>query len=287
MQRIVLTGSSGFIGSHFREDYGSQLTINTFSFLKDSLSSLSLDTTDAIIHLAGLVHQMGGAKEEAYIHDNVDNTLNLAKKAKEAGVKHFIFMSTVKVYGEENSGVYTENSPCIAVDMYGKSKHKAEEALLLLEDENFTVSIIRTPIVYGEGVKANILKLIGIVDSIKILPFGNISNKRSMVYVKNITYLIFTLITQKKSGIFLASDDTTLSTSEFIQSIAQALNKKTLLFNPYILAPLLHLVKNSIYKRLYLSLHVNNQQTKTILSLKNPYSTQEGIKRTVLWYKAR
>jgi len=135
-------------------------------------------------------------------------------------------MSTVKVYGEETTSVYTESTSCHPEDEYGKSKLKAEEELQKLEDENFKVSVIRTPIVYGYGVKANIKSLVNLVNKIPLLPFGKIENKRSMVYIGNLCNLVDEIITQQKSGIFLACDDEPLSTSRLIELIAKNLDKK-------------------------------------------------------------
>lgn len=133
--------------------YKQKYNIRSFSFLKDDINNLDCSSVDIVFHLAALVHQMGGASAEEYERVNVSQTLELAKRAKKAGVKQFIFMSTVKVYGEETNTKYSE---CYPEDEYGKSKLKAELELLKLEDENFKISIIRTPIVYGFGVKANI-----------------------------------------------------------------------------------------------------------------------------------
>ncbi|MCD4667122.1 MAG: NAD-dependent epimerase/dehydratase family protein, partial [Sulfurimonas sp.] len=188
--KVLLTGSNGFIGNYFKDNYENKYNINTFSFLNDNFQDLDLQNTDTIIHLSALVHQMGGASEKEYEKVNVTQTLNLANKAKENGVKHFIFMSTVKVYGEETKTAYKEDSSCNPQDDYGKSKLKAEIELQKLENDNFKISIIRTPIVYGYGVKANIKSLINLVDKVSVLPFADIENKRSMVYVGNLCYLI-------------------------------------------------------------------------------------------------
>ena len=123
---ILLTGSSGFVGSYFKNKYNDKYNINTFSFLNDDFKNLDLSNTDTAIHLSALVHQMGGASEEEYEKVNVTQTIALAKKAKASSVNHFIFMSTVKVYGEETDTAYDENSDCIPQDDYGKSKLKAE-----------------------------------------------------------------------------------------------------------------------------------------------------------------
>jgi len=278
MKNILLTGSNGFIGSYFKNKYNNKYSIGTFSFRSNDLEELSLLSIDTIINLSALVHQMGGASEDKYKKVNITQTLRLAKKAKEAGVKHFIFMSTVKVYGEETNNIYTESTPCLPQDNYGKSKLEAEQKLQKLEDVNFQVSIIRTPIVYGYGVKANIQNLIKLVNKIPILPFGNIQNKRSMIYIGNLCYLIDQIILQEKSGIFLASDDKSLSTTKFIELIAKNLNKKVYLINIPLFSTLLKLIKPSFQKRLYGNLEVDNSKTKELLGLKNPYSTEDGIK---------
>lgn len=283
--KILLTGASGFIGSYFLHSYGTLFTIEAFSF-RNKLSALHFDHHDVVVHLAALVHQMRGAEDQAYQTINVDKTVTLAKRAKEAGVRHFVFMSSVKVYGEENSTPYSEQSPCHPKDPYGKSKLEAEKALLALEDDTFKVAIIRTPVVYGEGVKANILKLIKLTDSYRALPFGGIHNRRSMVYVGNLTHLIAEVIRQKKEGVFLAGDGAPLSTSELIAQIAAALGKRCTLFSLFPLKTMLKHLKPQLFQRLYGDLYVDNTQTKATLNLINPYSTREGIKRMVAWYKA-
>ena len=288
--KLLLTGSNGFIGNYFLNKYSNKYDILKFSFLNDDFQSLHLKGTshvsgvDVVIHLSALVHQMGGACADEYERVNVTQTLELAKKAKKSGVGQFIFMSTVKVYGEETTEKYTEIFTCEVPfgckpeDEYGKSKLKAENELLELEDENFKVSIIRTPIVYGYGVKANIKNLVNLVKKVPLLPFGNIKNKRSMVYVGNLCHLIDELIKQKQNGIFLASDDEPLSITKLIELIAKNLETKVTLIKVPFFETFLKLVKPSFYKKLYGSLEVDNTLTKQKLSLKNPYSVEDGIK---------
>ena len=284
--RLLLTGATGFIGSSFYSNYHDKFEIETFSFQKD-LNTLSINNIDTLVHLSALVHQMDGASAEAYNEVNVIKSVALAKKAKDTGVKHFIFMSSVKVYGEESDTPYSEITPCLPKDPYGESKLEAENALLSLDDMTFKVTIIRTPVVYGEGVKANILKLIGLTDKYSYLPFGRIENRRSIVYIENLTHLISEIIIQKKEGIFLASDDHAVSTTHFIRSIAKALNKKIFLFPCHILKQTLKFLKPALYQRLYESLFVDNTYTRTQLNLRNPYTAQEGIEKMIKWYKAQ
>lgn len=337
MKNILLTGSNGFVGSYFINKYKKKYNIKTFSFLKDDLASFDCSNIDVVFHLSALVHQMGGANEQEYERVNVTQTLELANKAKASGVRHFIFMSTVKVYGEETgesrlprfarneerdkiaslsffamtereqlaiegevarNGAYNENSECLPQDDYGKSKLKAEKELLKLEDKSFRVSIIRTPIVYGYEVKANIKNLVNLVNKVSILPFGGIDNRRSMVYVGNLCYMIDVLIglrmerwktdrldcraslamTERIGSVFLASDDEAISTTRLIELIAKGLGRKVYLVKVPFFESFLKLVKPSFYKRLYGSLEVDNSITKQRLNLKNPYSVENGIK---------
>lgn len=276
--KLLITGSNGFVGNYFINKYKGEYDIRTFSFLKDDINSLDCSEVDVVFHLSALVHQMGGASSEDYERVNVTQTLQLAKKAKKSGIKHFVFMSTVKVYGEETNSKYTENTVCNPEDDYGKSKLKAEQELQKLEDENFKISIIRTPIVYGYGVKANIKNLINLVNKVPVLPFGKIKNKRSMVYIGNLCHLVDEIITQEKQGIFLASDDEPLSTTRLIELIAKNLHKKVYLIKIPFFESLLKIVKPSFHKRLYGSLEVDNRITKEKLNLKNPYSVEDGIR---------
>ena len=278
MAKLLLTGSNGFIGSYFKKHYSHIHQIATFSFLNESLDTLNLAETDVVVHLSALVHQMGGANKKEYEDVNITQTLKLAQKAKESGVKHFIFMSTVKVYGEESDTVYKEDTKCNPRDEYGESKLEAETKLQKLDDDSFTVSIVRTPIVYGEGVKANILNLINLIKKVPVLPFGNIQNRRSMVYVGNLCAIINRIIELRKPGIFLASDDRAFSTTEFVHLIALALNKKSFLVSVPFFQFLLKQIKPSLYNRLYKSLEVDNTFTKKVLGFSNPYSIEEGIK---------
>lgn len=281
MKKILTTGSNGFIGSYFINKYKEKYDIRPFSFLKDDINTLDCSGVDIVFHLAALVHQMGGASAKEYERVNVTQTLELARIAKKAGVKQFVFMSTVKVYGEETNAKYSESSECHPEDEYGTSKLKAEKELQKLEDENFKVSIIRTPIVYGFGVKANIKNLVNLVKKISIVPFGGIENRRSMVYVGNLCHLVDVVIEQQKSGIFLASDDEPLSTSKLIELIAKNLDKKVYLIKIPFFEGLLKTLKPSFHKRLYGSLEVDNTITKQKLNLKNPYSVEDGIRHMV------
>lgn len=275
-KKLIITGATGFIGTHFI--HATSHDVTPFSFQQGDIDTLDLSGFDAIIHLAALVHQMNGADKSKYERVNVAQTLDLAIKAKIDGVKQFLFMSTIKVYGEESDTIYTESTACHPKDDYGMSKLRAEQALQALEDEHFTVSIIRTPIVYGAGVKANIKNLSNLIQKVPFLPFGNTKNQRSMVYVGNLCALLETILEQRASGIFLACDDTSLSTTQFIREIATDLEKKCYLVDIPLFETLLKYLKPTFHQRLFGNLIVDNAETKKRLGFSNPYSVKEGIK---------
>lgn len=276
---IVLTGATGFIGSYFQKQYAKKYIINPFSFLQDDFEILNVKDVDVVVHLSALVHQPK-TSQEVYERVNIRNTLSLARKAKESGVKQFIFMSTIAVYDEALTQI-CENSTLKPNTFYGITKLEAEKQLLSLEDEDFVVSIIRPPMVYGFNAPGNMKSLNCLIDKVSVIPLGVIENKRSFVYVGNLCAMIECIIEKRKSGIFLCADDEPLSTTRLIELIAKAKQKKVYLLHVKIFEILLKWLKPSFYKRLFGSLAVDNTQTKKILDLKNPYTTEEGIELMV------
>ena len=278
--KLLLTGSSGFIGEYFKNKYSNKYNIQTFSFLKDDFKSLSVERIDVVIHLSAIVHQMDGASSKEYERVNIAQTLDLAKKAKASAAKHFVFMSTIAVYGVE-TGIISENTNCSPINDYGKSKLKAEQELQKLEDDNFIVSIIRPPIVNGYKAPGNMKSLINLVQKVPVLPFGNIQNKRSMIYVGNLCFFMDAIIEKRMSGVFLVADERAVSTTELIELIAQALGKKVYLVRVPFFEGFLKLVKPSFHKRLFGSLEVDNHDTLTRLfgeaKASLPCSVEEGI----------
>lgn len=296
---ILVTGSSGYVGSNFINTYKDKYNFITFSLQKDSIDNINLNNIDVILHCAALVHQKIEYSYEKYYEINVKYPYTLAKRAKENGVKQFIFMSTVAVYGIE-IGIMNEDSDCNPISDYGKSKYKAELELQKIEDDSFKVSIIRPPIVNGYNAPGNMKSLINLVNKVPILPFGNIQNRRSMVYVGNLCHMIDVLIESRMTGkldyraslamtegvdchavtesVFLASDDEAISTTRLIELIADGLGKKVYLIKIPFFESLLKLVKLTFHKRLYGSLEVDNSKTKKLLDFKNLYSVEDGIK---------
>lgn len=277
---ILMTGSSGYVGKSFIKEYGDIYDIKTFSLQDRLLEELDLSNVDTVIHLAALVHQMNGASKEEYERINVKYTVDLAQKTKKSGVKQFIFMSSLAVYGDSES-ILREDSECVPVSKYGKSKLSAEKKLLNLASDNFIVSIIRPPMIYGYEAPGNIKSLINIIKKLPILPFGGIDNKRSFVYIDNLTSMVDKVIQLKIGGIFLATDDEPISTTRLMGLLAKALDKKLFLIKIPFFSNLLKKIKPKIYSRLYDNLEIDNSYTKKVLDFKTPYSIEEGINMTV------
>lgn len=286
--RILLTGANGFIGKNIMDDF-KEFDIIPFSLKNNPVSDIDFSDIDIVIHLAALVHQMKGAPDVEYFRINSDLTFELANAAKNNGVKQFIFMSTVKVFGEgtKEGQPWNEYSECKPTDSYGKSKLEAENRINTLADKDFHISVIRTPLVYGPGVKGNMLSLIALVKSYKIIPLGGIKNKRTMVYLGNLLSLIKKIIEKNVSGIYIAGDAASLSTSEMVVFISKALCKKRILIKiPLFLIKILAKFKPNIMERLYGSLELDCNVTNTKLDHIPPYSIYTGVFEMVKSYKS-
>lgn len=277
--RIAITGASGFIGSYFIK-HNTRFSILPVDLHNKKLENFNFNGIDTVIHLAALVHQPNNKNDEQYYQINRDLAFETAKKAKLEGVTQFVFMSTAKVYGEStiNNIPWDESSKCSPMDAYGKSKLEGEELVKGLEDSFFRVAIIRSPLVYGEGVKANMYNLIKLIDRFPCLPFGNVNNKRSMVYVGNLSAMINQIVNLHVSGIFIAADQEPLSTSHLCLLISRVLNKKVrLIIMPKLLRNIFKLLRPSIENRLYGSLYFDNSRTNRVLNFSPPFSSEQGI----------
>lgn len=274
---ILITGSSGYIGSTFIKTYNSKYTFIPFSLQSDELENINFEKVDVVLHCAGLVHQKTSLDYSQYSDINVTYPLNLALLAKKYGVKQFVFISTIAVHGETFETI-NELTPCIPTSSYGKSKLEAEKQLSSMHDSSFTVSIIRLPMVYGKNAHGNIASLIKLIKKTPLLPFGDISNCRSFIYIDNLCHWIDTIITKNKNGIFLISDNESFSTTKLIELIAQNLNKKIYLVNIPFFEFLLKVFIPSLHQKLFQNLTIDNSRTLCILNSKNPANALDGIK---------
>jgi nucleoside-diphosphate-sugar epimerase len=283
MSNVLITGTNSFIGTNFRELSQNQI-IREVSLISKQPEDIDFDNVDVVLHLTAIVHQSKKILESEYFYVNRDLCIRTAKRAKTAGVKQFIFISTVKVYGKyiPETDAWNEESNCYPEDSYGLSKYEAELSLKKLDDPDFTVSIIRTPIVYGQGVSANMLKLIKLVEKFPVLPFRNVNNNRHYSYIGNLVGFIDRIIELNSSGTFIVMDDKGISTSALVSYLSKFLSRKTKLFMlpDFILKRGIYLMPE-VFDRLYSSFYLNNSKTKEILNYTPPFSTEEGLKRMI------
>ena len=303
---ILLSGSSGFVGSVLLEKLNvnkvTMLTRNTdlvddksYFYCKDFLSfdfKNRFNDINVFIHCAARVHVMKDASVnpiEEYREVNTAGTLNLARQAVEAGVKRFIFISSIKVNGEgtQIGSPFKATDKPNPQDPYGQSKAEAEEQLLALAKETgLEVVIIRPTLVYGAGVKANFVSLMKLVAKGLPLPFGSITvNRRSLVSVYNLVDLIVTCVDHPNAAhqIFLVSDDHDLSTADMVRQMGHALSKPTKLIPiPVFCYSLAGKItgKQDMISRLIGSLQVDITETKRRLDWTPPYKLEDGFKMT-------
>ncbi len=245
---------------------------------------------DAVVHCAARVHVMhesDGESLSAFRSVNVVVTLNLAKLAASAGVKRFVFISTIKVNGEATvlgEPFQADDLPA-PEDAYGLSKLEAEQGLKLLAAETgMEVVIIRPPLVYGRGVRGNFGSMIKLVEKEIPLPFGAIHNKRSLVGIDNLVDLIVRCIDHPAAAnqVFLAGDGQDLSTPELVRSLATAMGKRTRLISlptGVLKFSATLLGKRALADRLLGSLQVDITKTRELLEWQPRHSVEEGLRR--------
>lgn len=281
---LMITGASGFIGSNFIERYKDKYNIIPIDLLKIKPEEIDFRGVDTVLHLAALVHQMKGAPREKYFEVNTELTRRVAEEAKKQGVRHFVFYSTVKVYGYDgdlynHTMILNEKSECKPMnDPYGESKWEAEKILRRLEDNNFKIGIIRPPMVYGKGVKGNMESLIKLVKMLPILPFNYDKNRRSLVNIENLMYLTTLVIDKEASGVFLPLDEKNISLKEIVEGIEKAYNLKRI--NIPMIQPIFWLltkVKPNIMVRLFGTLQFDNRLTKEKLGYIAKVKYVEGL----------
>ncbi|APD50926.1 NAD-dependent epimerase/dehydratase family protein [Francisella hispaniensis] len=240
-KRILVTGLSSYIGNSFAAKYNSDFNIHKISLRDVSLSDIDLSGYDAILHVAGIAHTSKDPKlKEKYYKVNTQLTYDLAKKAKDQGVRQFVFLSSIIVYGDSapigQEKVITKDTEPKPDDFYGDSKLQAEIKLNTLISDDFDIAIIRLPMVYGNGSKGNYPKLLKLAKYAFIFP--NINNQRSVISIDNLSKEIAEIILQTKHGVFLPQDSEYFNTSKFIRDYRKNVLAKstylTAIFNPII-----------------------------------------------------
>ncbi len=287
MDKILIIGTNSFVGRNYI-NFSKNRDVREVSLFDVKPEEIDFSEVTAVIHLAAIVHQSKTIPAAEYLKVNRDLPVSVATCAKKAGVGQFVFLSTVKVYGDNNPGPWplNESSVCTPGDPYGKSKLEAEFGLRKMADDNFIVSIIRTPLVYGVGVRANMLSIIKLSDRIPVLPFNNVKNKRCYTFVENLVGYIDRIIERKASGVFIAMDTSPLSTTSLVRLILKSLGKKSVLITvPGFILKIADKIVPGMVNRLYGSFEINNDKTLEILDFQIPFTSEIGIKRMVDSYQ--
>ena len=308
--KLLVTGATGFVGKALcAELVKQQLTVLAAAREKTTIEgctpvaigninystdwTMVLSNVDVVVHLAARVHVMNDSALDPlaeFRKINVEGTLNLAQQAAKAGIKRFIFISSIKVNGEETEydQPFTEEHAVNPQDAYGQSKYEAEQGLMLIARQTgMEVVIIRPPLIYGAGVKANFASMLNYIKRGVPLPLGAIHNKRSFVYLGNLVSLIKCCIDHPAAAnqVFLVSDGHDLSTTELLRNCALALGVKArLLPVPQRLIEMgaALLGRRAVAQRLCGNLQVDITKARTMLGWTPPVSVADGLKVTAL-----
>ncbi len=253
MTELLLTGASGFIGSNVRAQMPDSIRVTPLSVRNDDWRNADFSRFDAVLHAAGIAHVLDGSMMgEAYHEVNCVRTLEIAEKAKKAGVGLFVFLSSIIVFGAPTpAGVHAPITPQTAPNpenAYGKSKLDAENGLRAMEADSFRVAILRLPMVYGRGCKGNYTRLASLARKCPLFPAFD--NRRSMLYIENLTSLIAKIVFDCPSGTYHPRDGVSRSTGEIARAICAAHGKKCV--QTRLLAPAVRLMgKGGIVRRAF------------------------------------
>ncbi len=238
MKKILITGKNSYIGTSFEKWVSkepNQYQVDTIDMKDGSWKEHDFSLYDVVFHVAGIAHIKETKKNrDLYFKVNRDLAYETAKKAKEDGVKQFIFLSSMSVYGLD-SGVITRETKPKPKSAYGQSKYEAEKLIEELGTDTFKIAILRPPMVYGKNCKGNYQLLSKFAKKSPIFP--NIENKRSMLYIDNLSEFVRVLIDNELQGLLFPRNKTNISTVDMVMSISEICNrelKRTKIFNPLI-----------------------------------------------------
>ena len=251
MKKILITGKGSYLGNSLKaylEAFGDCYQVDCLSLRSGDWKEQSFRGYDAVYHTAAIVHQPRSKDAPGelarYRAVNCDLAVDAAKKAKAEGVRQFVFLSTMAVYGLTaafgKTVTITAQTPTVPTDNYGLSKLEAERALLSLEGPDFRVAILRPPMIYGKDCKGNFRSLVSMARRLPFFP--KVPNQRSMLYVGSLNRLVQQIIDREDRGIFCPQDPEYVNTSAMVQAIAAAQGKRLLLIPGFSWA--LHLLRH-------------------------------------------
>lgn len=281
MKKILITGANSYIGTsvqNWLEKEPQKYEVVTLDMRNPKWTEYDFSKFDVVFHVAGIVHSSKKkSMEDLYFKINRDLAIEVAKKSKQSGVKHFIFMSSMLVYNSHESKISKTTRPN-PNSYYGLSKLQAEDGIIGLSDGSFKVCILRPPMVYGLKSKGNFPKLATFAN--KTFVFPKFNNKRSAIYIDNLSSSIKFLIDHDEHGIFFPQNSTHYCTYSIVNTIASLRNKKiwfTILLNPiiYLLRPVLPIFRK-IFGDFYYDMDMSGE-----LLLNNKVDFTDSIDRSI------
>lgn len=292
MSNITIIGSDSFIASNFILTNQERFSIKLFSRIESGkigeiikpdlfeISQLDFNNCDYVLNFAAIVHQPGLKDNSLYEKINTKLPIHLANEAKKAGVKHFIQMSTIAIYG--NTSNININTPENPVNIYGQTKLIADKNLLALQDETFKVSIIRPPMVYGGGnAPGNMMKLIKFAQKGLPLPFKGVKNSRDFIHVQNLVQALNIVIDNSIKGIVIPTDKKPVSTEKILIFVKKYSRTRVRLIKvPMFIILLLKKIKPELYNKVFGSLNVSCNLADNIY--KPSLFIEDGIKEMIL-----
>ena len=299
MKRILITGENGYIGNavieyleaYQRKDAEKTWRIRRISLRDDAWRQSSFAGYDTILHLAGIAHaDIGRVSEETkamYYRVNGDLAAQGAAKARAEGVKQFVYMSSVIVYGDSapvgKQKQITASSAPDPSNFYGDSKYQAELKLEKMRTNTFQVAIIRSPMVYGKGSKGNFPTLVKLASRMPVFP--SLENQRSMIYVENLAEFIRLLVEAGIGGVFFPQDEEYVSTVRMVELIGAIFGRKIRFWkflNPFVkLASKLGGKIGALTDKAFGSLTIDQELSQRKIAGYRIYSLEEGVKRSV------
>ncbi len=235
MKKILITGADSYVGTSFEtylKDFPESYSVDTVDMIDGSWKERSFSGYDVVFHVAGIAHsdisKVSDEVVELYKKVNTDLTVATAEKAKADGVKQFVFMSSMIVYGDSapigKEKIITKDTVPEPANFYGGSKLNAEKGIAHLEDENFRIVILRPPMIYGKNSKGNYPVLSKFAQKLPFFPY--VKNRRSMLYIGNLCEFVKIMVDREESGIFFPANKEDTVTSLLVKSVANAHNKK-------------------------------------------------------------
>ena len=242
MKRILITGAGSYIGQSFEaylRQWPDQYQVDTLDLLDKNWKNADFSGFHAIFHVAGIAHIRETAENaHLYYEVNRDLAVDVAQKAKQAHVAQFVFLSSMSVYGVEEGVITPKTSPAPKSN-YGKSKLQAEEKLCQLREDGFSVTVLRPPMVYGDGCKGNYQMLVKLAACVPVFP--SYKNQRSMIHIDRLCMFVKGYIDHQNDGLFFPQDEAYVCTTEMVKQIGADMGRTILLLS--LLNPIVWIAK--------------------------------------------